>query len=356
MPLRAVTEEGTDIEASEFGKDDWETLRAQVRVKRHLKMPCCSSQAVLKTSKRGTRFFAHKARAECEWKPETAVHLHLKRLALIAARKAGWEARSEVSGTTENDERWTADILARKGPFTVAVEIQWSGQTNEETLRRQRRYRRSGVRGVWLLRQPGFPISEKLPAACIGGSVEEGLKILIPKWQGSNARDRKEDRFWFQTFNPDCFMQALFERRFRFGIGSVAELRLNIETGVIDCWKCGALTRIVTRLEGKVGPHEICHSLQLADNVPRLTGIIQSAIRHRSDIGSVRERYSRTVGVRYVSNACGHCGVLIGRFFERRAWYNEQETVAEITLPVDADLYGRLAQEHQRWAVWGVGP
>ena len=355
MALRCVADDGTDIEASTFNKDEWEALRAQARAGRHLHMPCCPAQAVLKTSRLGTRFFAHKTKGWCEWKPETSVHRHLKKLALMAAREAGWDAQTEASGLSEDGGRWTADVLAKKGRFKVAVEIQWSGQTNEETLRRQQRYRRSGVRGVWLLRQPGFPISRDLPAACIGGSVDEGLKILIPSWEGMSIRDRKEDRCWFQALDPESFMQALFERRFRFGVGHTSHLRLNIETGVIDCWKCHKQTRIVTWLIGKLGPHEIRLRLNLADGMPRLTGIIQSVIRHRQDIGSVRERYSRTVEYSYVSNSCAHCDALIGRFFEHRAWYSENETVGEIELPINSDLRNTIDYETQRWGVWEAG-
>ena len=355
MALRCVADDGTNLEASAFDRDEWEALRAQARAKRHLHMPCCPARAVLKTSRLGTRFFAHKARGGCEWKPETPAHLHLKELTLLAAREAGWDATTEANGVTADGECWTADVLAVKDHFKVAVEIQWSGQTDEETLRRQERYRRSGIRGVWLLRQPGFPISHDLPAACIGGSVEEGLKILIPRWAGMSVHDRKEDRRWFQILDPESFMQALFERRFRFSVGPAPDLRLNIETGVIDCWKCRKQTRIVTWLAGKLGPHKIRHALDLADGIPGLAGIVQGAIRHRRDIGSVRERYSQTVEHSYVSNGCAHCGALIGRFFEHEAWYSENETVGSINLPINGDLRNVMEYETQTWGVWEAG-
>ena len=362
MALRCVAGDETDLEASAFDKDSWEALRAQAGVRHHLRMPCCPAQAVLKTSPLGTRFFAHKARGACEWKPETPVHLHLKKLALMAAREAGWDARSEVTGITPGGERWTADVLATKGCFKVAVEIQWSRQTDKETLRRQERYRRSGVRGVWLLRQPGFPVSRDLPAACIGGSIDEGLKILIPCWPAVTTRDRKEKRRWFQTLEPAPFMQAVFGTRFQFGTrflfrsGTAIKLTLCIETGLIDCWKCGAETRIVTWLTCKFGPHEIRHDLDLASSVSGLAGAIRAAVRHRPDIGLVRERYSRTEGGSYISNACAHCRAMIGRFFEHRAWYSETETVGEIELPINAELRNRIEQQTQRWAVWVPEP
>ena len=194
MPLRCIDQHGATIDASMCGDADWKALRARARAEHHLRMPCCTAAAVLKTSSRGTRFFAHKAKGGCTWKPETEVHRYLKSLALRAAREAGWAAETESSGTTPDGERWTADVLAWRGDEKTAVEIQWSSQTNEETLERQERYQRSGVRGVWLLRRPGFPVSEDLPVACIGGSFEEGLKVLVPKVDKMSRRRQKEDQ------------------------------------------------------------------------------------------------------------------------------------------------------------------
>ena len=352
MPLRCLDHHGTTLEANAFTDDEWQALRLRSRSDVHLRMPCCPTRAVLKTSPLGTRFFAHKARGSCDWKPETEAHRHLKMLALEAARDAGWEAQTETTGNTLDGERWTADVLAWKRDEKLAVEIQWSGQSNEETWRRQRRYQRSGVKGVWLLRQPGWPISEELPAACLGGSVSEGLNILVPRWEGLRARDRKNSSQWTQILHPVEFMKALFERRYLFGIAHVDKVDLDIRTGVMDCWKCRRPTRIVTFLVGQIGPHAVTLRLEDAEHLPELVARIQGVLRLRKDIGAIRERYSKTVGHSYVANACAHCDALIGRFFEHEAYYCQERSVGTVELNLQRGGRDVLADDTGRWAVW----
>ena len=355
MPLRCMDEHGTVIEATGCSDEEWFSLRERARKARNLRMPCCPARAVLKTSKLGTRFFAHKARGACDWKRETDVHLRLKALALTAARDAGWEAQSEVSGHTPDGEKWMSDVLAWKGEEKVAVEIQWSGQTNEETWRRQHRYERAGVRGVWLLRQPGFPIAPELAAACIGGSMSEGLRILLPKYDDAGAQDRKNSLKWLQNLGPEEFLAAVFEGRFLFGTGHISTMSFGIETGVMECWRCNALTRIVTRFSGRAGPHRPYFRLQDDGCSTNLAALVQELTHLRPDIGTVKERFSHTLQHSYLSNGCSQCDALIGQFHEHDAWYVQEETVGVAELELDREARNRGFYESNRWGVWTEG-
>ena len=194
--------------------------------------------------------FAHKAVGGCATGPETEVHLQLKKTVVAAARANGWEATTEVTGISPSGEQWTADVLAQKGKHRVAVEIQWSAQTNDETMRRQERYRQSGIRGLWLLRQPGFPITHDLPAVCIGGSLQDGFKALIPSGTHLRARDRAQSDRWQQIVPMREFLEAVFSKRFQFGPLD-ADALLSIRSGTIECWRdgCRARTRIITFVE-----------------------------------------------------------------------------------------------------------
>ena len=180
--------------------------------------------------------------------------------------------------------------------------------------------------------------------------------MLVAKWEGTTARQRKEPTQWLQTLDPQAFFAALFEGRFRFGIAHVDELALDIETGVLECWKCDAQTRIVTRLVFRAGHHEIRETLELTDGAPELLGHIQRALARRDDIGEIRSRYSRTVQGSYVSNGCARCGALIGRFYEHDAWYSEEETVATIGWRPNAEEKHLLESGTNLWAVWKETP
>jgi hypothetical protein len=157
MPLRCLDPAGRSIQAFDLANEQWRAMEAENRRARHLKMPCCSAPVVLKRSRLGTRFFAHKAVGTCTTAAETEAHLILKAMAVDEARAHGWSVMTEVPGAAPSGEAWRADVLAWRGDRKIAIEIQWSSETNDEILRRQQRYRDSGVRCLWLLRQPSFP-------------------------------------------------------------------------------------------------------------------------------------------------------------------------------------------------------
>jgi competence CoiA-like predicted nuclease len=146
MPLRCLDPTGRSIHSFDLAHEQWRAMELENRKARHLRMPCCSSQVTLKRSRLGTPFFAHRAVRTCTTAAETEAHLRLKKMAVEAARANGWTAETEVSGASPLGEQWRADVLARRRERMVAVEVQWSNQTNDGILRRQERYRQSGAR------------------------------------------------------------------------------------------------------------------------------------------------------------------------------------------------------------------
>jgi len=147
MPLRAVSDSGS-VHAFKFDVARWAELKQDYRA-RGLRTPCCGSAAIPKTSVLGNFFFAHARKGECATAPESAEHIYCKQLVAQAALSVGWAVTTERPGVSPAGEEWIADVLCEKGSAKIALEIQMSPQTDEEAVRRQLRYRASGVRGAW---------------------------------------------------------------------------------------------------------------------------------------------------------------------------------------------------------------
>lgn len=351
MPIRCVDEAGESIIAQDCSDKEWQSLRRRKPASRNLTMPCCVSPAIPKVSKLGTRFFAHKAKATCEWKPETENHLQLKAIVVEAARSAGWEAAPEVAGQTPDGERWTTDILLSKGDEQIAVEIQWSSQTNEETLRRQERYRRAGVKGVWLLRQPGFPIRPDLPAACIGGSLEKGFTVLIPNNEGMTAKDRKDLRRWPQGTLPRMFIRALCQGRFRFGIFGGETAELEILTSTHECYRCKTNHRVVSGCRTKLHGREIRIIPPQFEDL-NLLSAIERNVREAGGIQPFSTQGHPIAPWAEVAINCKQCGAFNGGRYLPWAEDNTddyEESEIRFTHAVAQD-----APTRQHWWVWAT--
>jgi competence protein CoiA len=253
MPLRCLSSD-TSIQSFDLCNEEWLSLQDENRARQHLRIPCCRSTVNLKTSPRGIRFFAHKAKGECATAPESEAHIHLNQRAVAIARARGWSASTEVAGLAPTVKRGGRTCMPRRATIKSRSEVRWSGQVPEETMRRQERYRHSGIRGVWLLRQPGFPVNRELPAICIGGGLEQGLTALVPSEGYYSAHDRKSVSSWHQVETMEAFLEALFERRFLFGIPDRAIATVSVHAATWDCWSCGAESRIIPSVEISVGP------------------------------------------------------------------------------------------------------
>lgn len=356
MPLRCIEPIGHSLQSYDLTEDQWHHLQLENRRSRHLRMPCCDAQVVLKRSSRGTKFFAHHARGPCTTAPETETHLHLKQLAVEAARASGWQVATEVSGATPTHETWTADVLAEKGAHKVAIEIQWSGQTNDESMRRQQRYRDSSVRCLWLMRQPGFPISDELPAICIGGSLESGFSAVIPSWQRMTARDRSDPGRWHQVVTMPVFLKAVFDGRFRFGVPLNAGAVVSVHSGMIDCWRhpCTARTRIVTVIQVAFGPHDHQFTVSTLGEHPELLSLVQAMLPQDPSMSRIERRFSKTQERSYVSNGCCQCGALIGEHFEHDAYYDEADVIARFPIRISEVWQAAIEHGGDHGFGWGV--
>ncbi len=346
MPLRCIDPAtNASLHAFDLSTEAWRKLEAENRRARHLRMPCCSAAVTLRVSKRGTQFFAHKAVGECKTAPETEAHLRLKRIAVEAARANGWDATTEVVGTTPAGEEWRADVLAQTGVRRAAIEIQWSAQTVAETYRRHARYREAGIRCLWLIRRGDCPSDRELPAASISGSLDSGLSAVLPTYGGQHVP------------MPE-FFDAVFGGRLRFGLPLGAEARVSVRAGHMHCWKCGAETRLLTGIDVAVGPFDLPFKVAGLDEHLSVFEVIRRSLPQELGIGEIKRRYSRTQNRAYLSNGCAHCDALMGEFHEHNAWH-DQKVVSEFAVAVD-EAWRAAIRDHDGyedgWDVYTFAP
>jgi competence protein CoiA len=252
-------------------------------------MICCQSPVVLKRSHRGKQFFAHKAIGGCVSFPESEAHRFLKELAVNAARAHGWSAATEMIGTTPSGKQWKADVLAEKGKFKVAIEIQLSNQTDEELLWRQKRYSESGIRGLWLCRRaPDMSASQELPLARIEGDLERGFLAAL--------RD--------QILPVPEFFDAIFTGHFQFGFRINKSAIVSVWGGSAQCWhqSCGVITCVITRIVITCGSQDCHFALAALGNYPDLMRTVLDNLPGDLPIGTIKSRFSKTVGTSYLSN------------------------------------------------------
>ena len=181
-----------------------------------------------------------------------------------------------------------------RGQAKVAIEIQWSGQTGQEIVVRQERYRESGVRGLWLFRRRGLRVPKDLPAAWVTGTVVAGFETEL------NG----------QTLPLSEFLDAVFARRLRYGIPLGAKAVVRIQSGETGCSKCEEATWIVTLIEVSVGSHRFQLRVPDLTDFPDLLASCLEHVPRGSGVGRIKPRYSSAPRI-YMSNGCCHCDALI---------------------------------------------
>ncbi|MEO0378560.1 MAG: competence protein CoiA family protein [Cyanobacteria bacterium P01_A01_bin.17] len=237
MPLKARLN-GKEIAAYSYDDQAWKRLKAAYS-KNRLQMACCDRDAVPKTSKLGTQYFAHKKKGDCATAPETKEHLFLKDLVARTATKYGWQVETESAGQTPDGEEWVADVLCSKRQ-RMAIEIQWSRQSKEEYEHRQQKYKSSDITCVWLYRLQGSEergYKEKLdennyelPAFGITQDKETG-KMRVPQFQ----------------IGVEEFVDGLFGGRLKFKPKPGDLLTAEVMGAEKDeCWHCNHPMNFVT--------------------------------------------------------------------------------------------------------------
>lgn len=320
-----------------YSLKDWIALKEN-KISR-FNMACCGNQAILKTSKLGTQFFAHKVKpkdSNCSTGGETAEHMHIKYLVSKILFECGWTVKVEKKGNTPSGEEWIADIYAEKGKAKIAIEVQWSPQTFIETRRRQEKYAQSGVRCAWLLRSGSmretnaitgdYAYSTKdLPVFSIYRNKRQNNQTYMV--YNVNELDTNNGKYNYLSFKPialslDYFIKILVSQgiafvpcerftsiKFRIKHRPVVELSLGL--GKQFCTKCGHTNKIVTRVNFKER-YKTC-SKKIKDCSSKEVEIINTYFARKHVFSPIKQVRSIILNKDFIVNSCIKCGFVIDR-------------------------------------------
>ena len=236
MPLRALFET-REIVAPTLDRVQWEALWRETHgAAGKLTLPCCGSRAFQRTSRRGLQHFYHSPDTECDERGETQDHLAAKLAIVQGCERAGFQPHPEWL-----EDGWRADILAVRGPLRIAFEVQWSRLSLEETVQRQDRYARAGVRGCWFFRYPPVGLRQPhdeqplvarhdLPAFLLPHDPDGAPCVCL------NGHTLPLDRFVAQLLSG----KVRFRRRARIARWQPVCLRFYD----FACWRCGGLSHV----------------------------------------------------------------------------------------------------------------
>lgn len=338
MPLRATLNDN-DIQSFNYDYEGWASLKETYK-NQSLIMPCCQMKAVPKTSKLGTQYFAHARRGDCDSNPETKEHIHLKFLIAKVAKQCGWDVITEHEGYTPDGEKWIADVYCQKGSSKLAFEVQWSHQTIDEYLRRTEKYTKSDVRCAWLFRLKGKREYYR------SDFVES---YLLPYFSFRH----KDDEFVVTRYDTPIqdFVIGMLSGHLAWLPKKNDFLNTRICYTEHDCWRCRKPINIITSLDIYTSQDNFIETLPFTNDLVAkwIANHISERILWKCGIGTVKMRYSKTVGGEYMSNGCVHCDALQGNFFvtheleydNDESFINYQWSYSPDELPINAGWFFR---------------
>jgi hypothetical protein len=219
----------------------------------------CGHSGLPRVSCLGTQHFYHKPPVDpdldCVQHGESWEHLQAKAVILLACRQAGYEASTEFKG-----DNWTADVLARKGDVRIAFEVQLAGQSLEETLSRQQRLARSGVRGCWFFRRPPRMDARKdLPLFQLAPVKNDSGDFDVLWAQRSPVKEVPPER----RMPLNQFVQSLLGGRVRFCPTALMteRCRLRVRFYKARCVSCHRPFHYY-RVEATAGYEPVCRATQ----------------------------------------------------------------------------------------------
>jgi len=250
---------------------------------------------------------------------EISLHDNVKRQILLACNSLGFQAKEEYKG-----KDWRADVFVLANEIKHAFEVQITQQSLKKTLERQEKYLRDGIIGCWLFeKEPARQKEERpdLPLFKINNIENE---III------SLKDRK-------NIPLDIFISDYLQNKIKFCQTLNILPKIEIIFLKMNCWKCGLENHIyyvgnftspcntVIRYdEAMWNSDKLIFRPEVMDKVNEYAN---SQKGKHLNIGTIKERYSKTAGNSYLSFGCSKCDGIFGDWYIHEAtieaWYGE---------------------------------
>jgi competence protein CoiA len=149
----------------------------------------------------------------------------------------GYDVTMEKSGETPDGEKWIADVFRQKDKVKLAIEVQWSHQTNAGFVRRQNKYAASGVRAAWIFKLSGNKLyrNNELP-------YDQATPVFGIKYR-PNTKDLFVPQF---DKSIEDFVDGMLSGKLNWGPILGEKLYCEIIFDNIQCWKCNKITGFIS--------------------------------------------------------------------------------------------------------------
>ncbi len=186
MPFSAISPDGP---VTLIGADPLtvEQMRDRNRRERLYTAKCCGAPLIIRTAQGKIPHFVHETTPSfCDGdKPVSPDHLRLQAAVALATSGTGWACETEAAENDKISGRaiWRADVLATRRKVRIAFEIQLSNPDWNQMLERQKRYLKSGVRGLWFVKtKKGYPAKQELPVFVVETDDEDDWVCMSRRW------------------------------------------------------------------------------------------------------------------------------------------------------------------------------
>jgi len=247
-----------------------------------------------------------------------SLHDKVKEQVLLSSKNLGFEAKTEYHG-----KDWRADVFVMANGIKYAIEIQTSKQSLNRTLERQEKYKRDGIVGCWLFeREPAKQTEEREDLPLFSMSDVEGKTIV-------SIKGRKE-------LPLDVFVSDFLQNKIKF-CNTLRMPEAEIRFVKEQCWKCGFdyhiyyINNFNTPCNTRILANE---TLWVSDKlifkpeiVAKENDYVNASKEKTLNIGTIKERYSKTTQSSYASFGCPQCDAIFGDWYLHEAiigaWYGD---------------------------------